>query len=158
MFVHILGVPKPCCQLEILLEGVEKWVMHKICCLFSLVRLLLKLKKSPEYCLNTGKYWVEDSLWRNRWPSSDFLCLGATCLTALFGIQQQPSSLASSLSMGPQHLFPLLCRNFLYLARSWTLSIGVQFNVSNSLREIRSVLSDVVIYFFAVAQLLKRQY
>lgn len=45
--------------------------------------------------------------------------LSSTCLTALFGIQQQPSDLASSLSTGPQHLFPLLCRNFLYLARSW---------------------------------------
>ncbi len=48
------------------------------------------------------------------------MCTDA-CLTALFGIQRQPSSLASSLSMGPQHLFPLLCGNFLYLARSWAL-------------------------------------
>lgn len=75
------------------------------------------------------------------------LCLGATCLAALFGIQQQPGSSASSLSMGPQHLFPLLCRNFLYLARSWTPSICVQVTVCNSLRAINSIISKVMFLF-----------
>lgn len=73
-------------------------------------------------------------------------CFGATCLTALFGIQQLPSSWASSLSVGPQHLFPLLYRNFLYLARNWTLSICVQITVS--LRAINSIIFKVVFLFF----------
>lgn len=73
-------------------------------------------------------------------------CFGATCLAALFGIQQLPSSWASSLSVGPQHLFPLLYRNFLFLARNWTLSICVQITVS--LRAINSIIFKVVFLFF----------
>lgn len=57
-FVHILGVPKPCCQLEILLEGVEKWVMHKICCLFSLVWLLKWKTTLNIFERAEGSFWV----------------------------------------------------------------------------------------------------
>lgn len=131
--------------------------MHKICCLFSLVRLLLKWK-TPLNIVHTergeilcGRQFVGgigDSHQTQKIALQQVvLCLGATCLAALFGIQQQPSSLASSLSMGPQHLFPLLCRNFLYLARSWTLSIGAQVSVSNSLREMNSIFSSVIFHF-----------
>ena len=86
------------------------------------------------------------------------LWLGASCLTALFGIQQQPGSLASSLSVGPQHLFPLLCRNFLYLARSWTLSIGVQVNVCSSVKRDKVHAQALFFSVPSATQLLKGQY
>lgn len=76
------------------------------------------------------------------------LCPGVTSLAALFGIQQQPGSLASSLSVGPQHLFPLLCRNFLYLAGSRTLAKGAQVTVSNSASEMKLLESTTTTRLF----------
>lgn len=126
--------------------------MHKNCCLFLLVHFLLKWESVLNSVRNPVRGRNVDSRQTQKMTLQQVvLCFGATCLTALFGIQQLPGSLASSLSVGPQHLFPLLYRNFLYLARSWTLSICAQITVS--LRAINSVILKVIFLFSsAVAQ------
>lgn len=125
--MHILGVPKPCCQLEILLEGVEKWVMCKNSCLFSLVGFLLGLNAVPRSVIKAGYTRESVTVVTPRKSCYSRLFCGSVQRASLpyLAFSSNPSSSASSLSMGPRHLFPLLCWNFLYLARSCSLNLRV---------------------------------
>lgn len=78
---------------------------------------IIKVENSPEYCLN----YVGETVIRLRKSHNSrlFCALVQRVSLPYLAFSSNP---ASSLSMGPQHLFPLLCRNFLYLARSWAVN------------------------------------